>query len=91
MLLPTMEEITMEVIGRPAADGRNQIKPALVKTHNDQAGEIKNLRTKWTDQAQLYEEKQQRMMQLRTIIDSAAQAQTGSGEDWQGRHCRQAC
>ena len=68
MLLPTMEEITMEVIGRPAADGRNQIKPALVKTYNDQAGEIKNWRTKWTDQAQLYEEKQQRMMQLRTIM-----------------------
>ena len=68
MLLPTMEEITMEVIGRPAADGRNQIKPALVKTYNDQAGEIKNWRTKWTDQAQLYEEEQQRMMQLRTIM-----------------------
>ena len=43
MLLLTMEEITMEVIGRPAADGRNQIKPALVKTYNDQAGEIKNI------------------------------------------------
>ena len=68
VLLPTMEEITMEVIGRPAADGRNQIKPALVKTYNDQAGEIKNWRTKWTDQAQLYEEKQQRMMQLRNIM-----------------------
>ena len=45
-----------------------EIKPALVKTYNDQAGEIKNWRTKWTDQAQLYEEKQQRMMQLRTIM-----------------------
>jgi hypothetical protein len=68
VLLPTMEEITLEVIGRPAADGRNEIKPALIKTYNDQWGEINNWRTKWTSQVQLYEEKEPRMRQLRAIM-----------------------
>ena len=68
VLLPTMKEITLEVIGRPAADGRNEIKPALIKTYNDQWGEINNWRTKWTSQVQLYEEKEPRMRQLRAIM-----------------------
>ena len=68
VLIPTMELVTTEVLGRPKADGQDEIKPSLIKTFNDQKGEIAKWRTKWTGKAQLYEEKQARLQQLRTIM-----------------------
>jgi hypothetical protein len=72
-LLAVMEDITKEVIGRPADDGlgRTKIQPSLVKSYDLVNSEIGSWRTKFPDKAQLYKEKQARMEQLRSQIMGA--------------------
>jgi hypothetical protein len=72
-LLATMEDITNEVIGRPAdgALGRTKIEPSLVKSYELINAEVGNWRTKFPDKVQLYKDKQTRMEQLRSQMMGA--------------------
>ena len=57
-LLCVMEDITREVLGRPADGGlgRVEIKPSLVKSYDLINAEVGNWCTKYSDKAQLFKE-----------------------------------
>ena len=65
-----MEDVTRDVLGREEDESmqRKDFKPSLLSTLELRKAEVYNWDKKWSDKAQLYKEKETRMMQVKSEL-----------------------